>query len=137
MKRKIRRNVFETNSSSTHSISICSEEEYSKWKNGELLYDDWEESFVEPYKLTDSDMEDAIKEYEKKKGTYWKEWNDLTEEETEKWISDYVSMHISKEELGTTYDDYFNCSYLDTYEKYYTTKNGDEVVAFGRYGYDG
>ena len=36
---KIRLGVFETNSSSTHSIAICSDEELEKWKAGELLYD--------------------------------------------------------------------------------------------------
>ena len=35
----IRRNVFETNSSSTHSICICTEEDYNKWENGEKLWD--------------------------------------------------------------------------------------------------
>ena len=41
MKRQIRRNVFETNSSSVHSLTMCSGEEYKKWENGEVLY--WEE----------------------------------------------------------------------------------------------
>ncbi|WP_313584682.1 hypothetical protein [Lacrimispora sp.] len=30
MKRQIRRGVFETNSSSTHSLTMCSEEEFEK-----------------------------------------------------------------------------------------------------------
>ena len=30
----IRLGTFETNSSSTHSMVICSEEEYEKWANG-------------------------------------------------------------------------------------------------------
>lgn len=42
MKRQIRRGVFETNSSSTHSLTMCSEEEFEKWKNGEILFDRWE-----------------------------------------------------------------------------------------------
>lgn len=41
MKREIRRNVFETNSSSTHSLSICTEQEFEDWKAGKLLYDRW------------------------------------------------------------------------------------------------
>ena len=46
MKRQIRRGVFETNSSSTHSLTMCSEEEFEQWKNGELLFDEWgSESF--------------------------------------------------------------------------------------------
>lgn len=47
MKRQIRRGVYETNSSSTHSLTMCSEEEFEQWKNGELLFDEWgSESFV-------------------------------------------------------------------------------------------
>lgn len=38
MKRQIRLGVYETNSSSTHSLTICSEEEFEQWKNGELLF---------------------------------------------------------------------------------------------------
>lgn len=37
--KQIRRNVFETNSSSVHSITMCSLEDYEKWKRGELVYD--------------------------------------------------------------------------------------------------
>ena len=48
MKISIRRGVFETNSSSTHTITMCSEEEYNKWKNGELVFDRWQEELVEP-----------------------------------------------------------------------------------------
>ncbi len=39
MKRTIRMGVWETNSSSIHSFCICTEDEYLKWKNGELLLD--------------------------------------------------------------------------------------------------
>lgn len=46
MKRRIRCGVFETNSSSTHSICICTKEDYDKWKNGEMLYDRYNEELV-------------------------------------------------------------------------------------------
>jgi len=36
---KVRYRTFETNSSSTHSLVICTEEEYEKFKNGEMLFD--------------------------------------------------------------------------------------------------
>ena len=35
MKKQIRIGVFESNSSSTHSLTIVSEDEFKKWKNGE------------------------------------------------------------------------------------------------------
>lgn len=44
--KQVRRSVFETNSSSTHSITICTEDEYEKFKRGELMYDKWNEELV-------------------------------------------------------------------------------------------
>jgi hypothetical protein len=35
--RQIRQGVFETNSSSTHSLTMCLASEYEKWENGEVL----------------------------------------------------------------------------------------------------
>lgn len=46
-KRQIRYGVFETNSSMTHALTICTEEEYNKWRKGELIYDDWDNKLVE------------------------------------------------------------------------------------------
>lgn len=44
--RQVRKCVFETNSSSTHSLSICTKEEYDKWKSGDLIYDNWSEKLI-------------------------------------------------------------------------------------------
>lgn len=46
MKQTIRFNVWETNSSSVHSISICTKEDYDKWVNGELFYDASSDKFT-------------------------------------------------------------------------------------------
>ena len=49
MKRQIRIGVFETNSSSTHSLTMCSRDDYEKWEKGEiLLNENWhiEKQFV-------------------------------------------------------------------------------------------
>ena len=46
MKKNIRFNVFETNSSSVHSLCICTEEEFDAWKKGELYYDYWDDKFT-------------------------------------------------------------------------------------------
>lgn len=40
MKQMIRYSTFETNSSSTHSCVICTEEENKKWESGECFYSD-------------------------------------------------------------------------------------------------
>lgn len=46
MKKNIRFNVFETNSSSVHSLCICTEREFDAWKKGELYYDYWDDKFT-------------------------------------------------------------------------------------------
>ncbi len=44
--KQIRREVFETNSSSTHSITICTAEEYEKFQDGEMMFDFWNGKLV-------------------------------------------------------------------------------------------
>lgn len=51
MKRQVRRGVFETNSSSVHSITMCSESDFDRWVNGELLFDRWGDCLVEKDKV--------------------------------------------------------------------------------------
>lgn len=54
MKTTIRHSTFETNSSSVHSLTMCSETEWEKWERGELLYDDWRGKFVDKNDIEDS-----------------------------------------------------------------------------------
>lgn len=46
MKIKIRRNVFETNSSSVHSFTFCTDSEFEQWKRGKLIFDGWENKLI-------------------------------------------------------------------------------------------
>ena len=43
---KIRRGVFETNSSSTHSLTMCNDDVYDKWMSGELYWCSWDQTFA-------------------------------------------------------------------------------------------
>ena len=36
---QVRRNLFETNSSSTHSLTMCTKTDYDEWRAGNLIYD--------------------------------------------------------------------------------------------------
>jgi hypothetical protein len=138
MKRQIRRGVFESNSSSTHSLVICSEEEFDAWKNGELLFDCWQEEFVKGYELSKKEKEDAEEEYEYTKNEYQKDWNDLSDEAKEKYYKKYADSHdIFDGGDLKTYSEYMNDDYLESYRRHFTSKNGDKIVCFGRYGYDG
>ena len=138
--KQIRHSVFETNSSSTHSITICTEEQFNKWKSGELLFDYWNNCFAENVQLTDRDKEEARRQYESQKGDYWKEWNQLSTEEIESWYNRYANV-LQKNDMDDmkTYKQYFDDydDYLERYTKYYTSPSGDKIVIFGKYGYDG
>ena len=123
MKTQIRRSIFETNSSSTHSITMVSGSEYDKWKNGELLYDKDTETLV-----TKEEIE-KIKENDKK--IY----------ESNGWPFDESEYDYNSEDDNIrflTYDKFFDLSYIqhETFTDKYKTKNGEEVVAFGFYGYE-
>jgi hypothetical protein len=39
MREQVRVGTFETNSSSVHCMTMCTNSDYEKWQNGELLFD--------------------------------------------------------------------------------------------------
>ena len=100
--KQIRRNVFETNSSSTHSITMCMKSEFDKWVGGELAWDVWCGKLVPITPEVQTEMTDRYSRY-------------------------------------LTYDQFNDWDYLphETYVDSYTTPNGDTVISFGYYGYDG
>lgn len=107
--RQIRVGVFETNSSSTHSLTIVSEEDYEKWKSGKLLFHKYNDELVpipEGYTPKDEDSDEEIDE-----------------------DSDFADLQ--------TFDEWNDDSYLEDFTKRFETKNGDKIVAFGKYGQDG
>ena len=133
MKRQIRRGVFETNSSSTHSITMCMKSEFEVWERGEVyLNDGW------------WDLNCTVDAKDKKF---------ITKDEAIELIcsldyfdddEDYLR-RLDKEEFEDVlyeYDVYsWNtfwhraCDWYEGYTNEFTTENGDEVVAFGYYGH--
>lgn len=136
----VRRNVFETNSSSTHSITMCSENEYDKWKNGELLFDRWNCCFVTKKEIIEK-AKIKQKEFFKRK-----EEGDIIYHYQEKYINaktdeELYNVEYSEEDDDTyyTYDNFWNYieDEYETFENDYITEKGEKVIAFGYYGYDG
>lgn len=121
MLRVIRRNVFETNSSSTHSLTMTSKEEYNKWKNGEMLFNDGE------FTTREKAIEDLKKQ----------EWFNKHNPDFDFTDEDRVNEALREEEYYT-YKEYWNYKEEDyeTFEDTYETSKGDEVVAFGYYGHN-
>lgn len=133
--KQIRRSVFETNSSSTHSLTMCSREDYDKWFRGELMYDTYKDVLVEMnIEISERDKLEAKSYYENTKTKYWKNWEQLDEKEVEEWYDKYMKEYSKIDyDRYETYDDFFENTYLETYEEEYTTKNGEKIIAFGKY----
>ena len=119
----VRRGTFETNSSSTHSITMCSENEYDKWKSGELLFDYWNDELIT--------KEEYEKKYNEEKKEYLTKYPNETEEDFEDYMEDDKRYYTF-----TEFWEYIESDY-ETFEEKYETKSGDKVVAFGYYGYNG
>ena len=114
--KSIRRNIFETNSSSTHSLTICSRADFEDWKKGVLVFRRHQDQFVPIDEAIDEVKERVRKIDPENKG----EVRDI--------LRNYGFL---------TYDQWGDSEYLETFEQSYTTEHGDEIVAFGKYGYDG
>ena len=96
---------------------------------------DYDDNLVEALSIEDTEVERVAHElYQSEKEKYWKEWEDLTTEEKQ----DYLNSAREKLRDGDTktYDDFFR-GYYETYTRHFKTPSGDEMVAFGNYGYDG
>ena len=120
----IRLRTFETNSSSTHSMVICTEEEYEKWANGELYASRWEDGF----KTKEEVIEEARKEYYEK---FDSEGNFIPDDEyetVEEFLNDW---HTEWYDLDNWAGD------LECDENSYTSPSGDKIRIICRYGYDG
>lgn len=123
--RIVRFGVFETNSSSTHSMIIMSKEEKSKWKNGELFRCRYGDRFIE--------KKDADKIIQSLKEQYAKNYKvDISEIE----IEDVKYEDSFYEDFPLTFDEYDDWMNLEMDENYYVTKNGEEIVIMCWYGND-
>lgn len=139
--KQIRSGVFETNSSSTHSLTICTAEEFEKWKSGELLFDRYDECLTERKSIIDVNIEEAKDYYNSTKGQYWKDWDQLSDKERDQYYNNYADSKRRQSDDDYRYQKYQDWCYgygsLEYFTQSYTSPNGDKLIAFGKYGYDG
>lgn len=123
----IRMGTFETNSSSTHSITMCMAEEYEKWKNGEMYYDRWNGELVskaEVEKVFAKWREDFIAD------------NPGFDENDEEW-QEKLEEYMDEDKQYYTYEEFNGYEMeFETYETEFETPKGEKVVSFGYYGND-
>lgn len=107
----IRRSVFETNSSSTHSISMCSKKDYEDWRAGKMYFDMDHNEMVSRAEAM-SKLEDL---------------NFPTSKGIDSILMNNYRLY--------TYENY-NHDGLERFSHNHTTPGGEQVVAFGKWGHD-
>lgn len=149
-KLQIRQGLFETNSSSTHTITIVDAEDFENWKKGEVWYNESDDKFLpvdesieENIKIIENDF---LRDDEKLPELFKEKYRELKNlEEAIEAAEDDPELTIDYDNLRRDYQlfyishDFWHDVVTDEYEDYdesYTTKNGDKVVAFGYYGYN-
>ena len=124
MKRQIRYGVFETNSSSTHSLTMMMKSDYIRW-GAENLYmysgRGWSWDFGKPINGKLYTKDEVIKFI--KNNRYYNAKDEIDDE----YIKEMN--FISSDDEGS--------EYLESFYDEFTTPSGETVVCFGEYGYDG
>ena len=115
---QVRKNVFETNSSSTHSLVMAVDSEFSKWENGEVYYCSHWYSWSRP--------EDKNKFVA---GRFY------PVEEVDAY---FESIDEERDTYDfSTYDEFCDSDSLEVEDYSYTTPGGEIIKAVAKYGYDG
>ena len=124
----IRQGCFETNSSSTHSITMCRVSDYEKWKNGEMYWHRWNDELVS--------KEEAEKEIAKLREEFIADNPDF-DENNEEW-KEKLEQYINEDKMYYTYEEFNDYDYIEyeTFVDTFETPQGEKVVSFGYYGSD-
>lgn len=144
---QVRTHVFETNSSMTHTIVMCKDEEYEKFNNGEYYFNEYlkpqflpkDEALKYNAKklreiLEEVNSDDPAYEYEDETIEALTEENiKLYEEGNFKLEDFYFDKYELSDEMYFDYE-YFWDSICEYYEQFSESFNG--VTAFGYYGQD-
>ena len=121
--KQVRYGVFETNSSSTHSLTMMMKSDYERWENENLyLFNGytygWD--FNKPVTNALYTREEAIEFV--KNSRYYDPVDEISDEYLKEF--DFIS-----------WDDEGN-EYLESFYEEFTTPSGETIVAFGEYGND-
>ena len=118
MKVQVRQGVFETNSSSTHAISVCTKSQWEDYKSGKL----WLNRNLDFLPVAEAE------EYNNNVLTNAKERCEQRGWKFDR--SDY------EDELYHSYDDEYEDYNYEWFSNHFKLDNGCDVVAFGYYGSD-
>ena len=130
MKRQIRKGVFETNSSSTHSLVMCLKSDFDRWENGEVLL------FIgSGWCYPDDNAPQKNHFYTKEQAIEFEKSSKYPPADDMDWDGEEAEEYLRDNEWYTCEN--YDSDYLEWFEDTFTTPSGETVVAFGQYGYEG
>jgi len=140
---QIRKNCFETNSSSTHSLVLCENDDYEAllhneaFLSGSMYYDPVIVRKEDLLRNLDEECDKYIKDKWKK---YCKETG-LNPESVDDFANEIIA-GFDKADTDLMYEFYtldqmWENSELETFDQGFTTKDGNIIHAFGCHGYLG
>lgn len=124
----VRMHVFETNSSMTHSMTMCKESSYKDWIEGKAKLN-LNKGEILPLEEAEKKNDEILRdEYEKtyKKYHFTGDFEDYRED---LFTDNFFNLYISVGE----YQDYVERHYFEEFKYTYNQEN-DNIVAFGYYG---
>lgn len=128
MKVIIRRKTFETNSSSTHSLNIVTQQQWDDWKEGKYLAE-WDGDLY----LVDDLIEKVKNDFAKHPAWFDEGFDPENREACIKYLTKNNGEYYTYEEWGS-YDEWSD--WAEVFDKSYTTPSGDKIHIYGCYGYD-
>ena len=119
---KIRQGVFETNSSSVHSMIMCNDKEYKKLDREELFIHPWNDSLMT--------FDEAVDRYYKDCSVYDAEL--FKQKSREEQIET-----LEENDVAYSLEGWLNRhEYCESFEQTYQTGSGEIIHAVGYYGND-
>lgn len=142
---QVRTQVFETNSSMTHTIVMCKDEEYEKFSKGEYYFNEYlKPQFLpkdEALKYNGKKLREILDDINKDDSEYENETIEALTEENIKLYEEgkfnIEDFYLEKYEISDVmyFDyEYFWDNICEYYEQFSESFNG--VTAFGYYGQD-
>lgn len=129
----IRANTFETNSSSTHSMVILTEEQDNQLRNGELYLTNKYNETIITKEERDAIFYEAIEEYNKDCENTKIGGTKISTIEEFMETDDYLD---NKSEFPCNMDEWGDYDYLSYETSDYTSPSGDKLVIHVVYGMD-
>ena len=119
MRQLIRCNLFETNSSSTHTLSIVNKKEFEDFEQNKLFYYPSYDVF-KSYK--------DIPNLNEFKEEYPEAGNETDENKIQEYVNDFINNYFDGD-----YSYGYSCDYLDYKDEIVYDKDGNEKIAFSVY----